>query len=139
MFHRLLTSPETLLINPNDAVLPPTPTTGLTVADVADLATRTREQMLTTLRDISAKVESEEDKPKDLPELMPEPPSVEVSPDPAVADNVVPSIPATPSEETPSEASEPSRSVQSLRPDGSVSEYGETDDEGVVHIRRPIY
>jgi len=121
-------------------VLPPTHTTGLTVTDVAELATRTREQMLATLRDISAKVESEVDeKPEDLSDLTPEPPSVGMSSGPAVTDNVnIPSIPATPSEETPSEISEPSRSVQSLRPDGSVSEYGETDDEGMVHIRRPI-
>ena len=122
------------------AVLPPTCTTGLTVADVADLTTRTREQMLVALRDISAKVESKADEgPEDLPDSMPEPPSIGMSSGPTVTDNVdIPSIPATPSEETPSEISEPSRSVQSLRPDGSVSEYGETDDEGVVHVRRPI-
>ena len=121
-------------------VLPPIHTAGLTVADVADLATRTREQMLVALRDISAKVEREEDdKSKDLSESTPEPPSTEISSAPVAVDNAVPSIPATPSEETPSETSEPSRSVQSLRPDGSVSEYGETDDEGVVHIRRPIH
>ncbi|KAH0839797.1 hypothetical protein J3R83DRAFT_742 [Lanmaoa asiatica] len=121
-------------------VLPPTQTTGLTVADVADLATRTREQMLTTLRDISVKVESEEDhKPRDLPESTPEPPSTEVSSDPAVTDDVVPGIPATPSEDTPSETSELSRSIRSLRPDGSVSEYGETDDEGMVHVSRPTH
>ena len=121
-------------------VLPPIHTAGLTVADVADLATRTREQMLVALRDISVKVEREEDdKSKDLSESTPEPPSAEISSAPVAVDNAVPSIPATPSEETPSETSEPSRSVQSLRPDGSVSEYGETDDEGVVHIRRPIH
>lgn len=121
-------------------VLPPIHTTSLTVADVADLAARTREQMLATLRDISVKVESEDDdESKDLLESTPEPPSVEICSGPVMTDNVVPSIPATPSEETPSETSEPSRSVQSLRPDGSVSEYGETDDEGVVHIRRPIH
>jgi len=121
-------------------VLPPIHTTSLTVADVADLATRTREQMLATLRDISVKVEREEDdKSKDPSESTSEPPSAEISSCAVTADNVVPSTPATPSEETPSETSEPSRSVQSLRPDGSVSEYGETDDEGVVHIRRPIH
>lgn len=119
-------------------VLPPIHTAGLAVEDVADLAIRTREQMLATLREISVKVEPQEDtKSKDLPELTPSPaekPSASVA-----TDNTVPGIPATPSEETPSETSEPSRSVRSLRPDGSVSEYGETDDEGVVHIRRPIY
>ncbi|KAF8559158.1 1-acylglycerol-3-phosphate O [Imleria badia] len=121
-------------------VLPPIHTAGLTVADVADLAIHTREQMLATLRDISVKAEREEDdKPKDQHESTPEPASAEISSVPAATDNFVPSIPATPSEETPSETSEPSRSVQSLRPDGSVSEYGETDDEGVVHIRRPIH
>lgn len=118
-------------------VLPPTYTTGLTVADVADLATRTREQMLATLHDISVKVD-DDDKPNDLPESTPGPSSTEMCSGPVVTDHVIPSIPATPNEETPSETSEPSRSVQSLRPDGSVSEYGETDDEGVVHIRRPI-
>ena len=94
--------------------------------------------MLTTLRDISVKVECEEDD-KSKEESTPEPASPEISSSPAATDNVVPSIPATPSEEMPSKASEPSRSVQSLRPDGSVSEYGETDDEGVVHIRRPTH
>lgn len=135
-----LASPDTLLNNPFCmTVLPPTHTTGLTVADVADLATRTREHMLTTLRDISVKVGSEEDnKPEDSFESTPEPPSAEISSGPVVADDVVPSIPATPSEETRSETSEPSGSV-SLRPDGSVSEYGETDDEGMVHIRSPIH
>ncbi|KZT42936.1 1-acylglycerol-3-phosphate O [Sistotremastrum suecicum HHB10207 ss-3] len=37
-------------------VLPPIPTTGLTAADVNDLATRTREQMLAVLREISSAV-----------------------------------------------------------------------------------
>lgn len=120
------------------AVLPPIHTTGLTVADVADLSARIREQMLATLHDISVKVESEDEEPQDPLESVPEPPSTGVSSSSAVTDNVIPSIPATPSEETRSETSEPSRSIQSLRPDGSVSEYGETDDEGVVHIRRPI-
>ncbi|KAG6378596.1 hypothetical protein JVT61DRAFT_12863 [Boletus reticuloceps] len=120
-------------------VLPPIRTTGLTVTDVADLATRTREQMLAALCDISVKVErDEDDMSKDLVESTPEPPTVEISSGPVVTDNAIASIPATPSEETPSETSEPSRSVQSLRPDGSVSEYGETDDEGMVHVRRPM-
>jgi len=121
-------------------VLPPIHTTSLTVTDVADLAIRTREQMLATLRDISVKVGREDnDESKDSPESTPEPPSAEICSGPVAADNVVLSIPETPGEETPSETSEPSRSVQSLRPDGSVSEYGETDDEGVVHIKRPIH
>lgn len=119
-------------------VLPPTHTTGLTVADVADLAARTREQMLVTLRDISVKGESKEDsKPNDVPKSTPGPSPTMFS-GPSVTDDVIPSIPTTPSEETPSETSEPSRSVQNLRPESSVSEYGETDDEGVVHIRRPM-
>lgn len=121
-------------------VLPPIPTSDLTVADVTDLSTRVREKMLVALRDISVKVESKEvDKPKDVTKSTPEPPSTETPSVFAVADDVVPNISATPSEETSSETGEPSRSVQSLRPDGSVSEYGETDDEGMVHIRRPIH
>lgn len=117
-------------------VLPPIPTSDLTVADVTDLSTRVREKMLVALRDISVKVESKEvDKPKDVTKSTPEPPSTGA---PSALD-AVPNISATPSEETPSEMGEPSRSVQSLRPDGSVSEYGETDDEGMVHIRRPIH
>ncbi|KAF8450666.1 hypothetical protein L210DRAFT_3438276 [Boletus edulis BED1] len=118
-------------------VLPPIRTTGLTVTDVADLATRTREQMLAALCDISVKVECEED--DDLVESTPEPSTVEIPSGPVATDNAIPSIPATPSEGTLSETSEPSRSVQSLRPDGSVSEYGETDDEGMVHVRRPMH
>lgn len=122
-------------------VLPPIHTASLTLADVADLATRTREQMLATLYDISVKVKVEHEegeKSKDIPASTPVPPSIEISSGPVATDDVAPSIPATPSEGTLSEISEPARSVQSLRPDGSVSEYGETDDEGVVHIRRPI-
>lgn len=121
-------------------VLPPIRTAGLAVEDVADLAIRIREQMLATLCEISVKVERPEDaKSMDLLELTPEPSSTKISSGLVATDNIVPSIPAALSEETPSETSEPSRSVQSLRPDGSVSEYGETDDEGVVHIRRPIH
>jgi len=121
-------------------VLPPIPTSGLTVADVTDLSTRVREKMLVALRDISVKVEGEEvDEPKDVTESKPEPSSTETPSVLATADDVIPNIPATPSEETPSEMGEPSTSVQCLRPDSSVSEYGETDDEGMVHIRRPIH
>ncbi|KIJ69926.1 hypothetical protein HYDPIDRAFT_104587 [Hydnomerulius pinastri MD-312] len=120
-------------------VLPPIPTAGLTVADVTDLATRARDQMLATLREISVKVAVDEgEKLSELSESTPEPPSAEADLSPSTTNEVVPGGPETPSEETPSEASESSKPARSLRQDGSVSEYGtETDDEGMVHVRRP--
>ncbi|KAF9226725.1 1-acylglycerol-3-phosphate O [Gyrodon lividus] len=124
-------------------VLPPIQTTGLTVADVSDLATRTRDQMLAALREISVKVAiEEEDKSADLSGSTPEPTSTEAVLGPSTTNEVLPEeVPEMPSEETPSEAtsSEPSRSVRNLRQDGSISECGtETDDEGMVHVRRPL-
>ncbi|KIJ20406.1 hypothetical protein PAXINDRAFT_160970 [Paxillus involutus ATCC 200175] len=124
-------------------VLPPIQTIGLTAADVSDLATRTRDQMLATLRDISDKVATqEEEKSADLSESTPEPTSADVVLGASTIPEVTPSIPETASEDTPSElseASEAGRSARSLRLDGSISENGmETDDEGMVHVRRPV-
>jgi lysophosphatidate acyltransferase len=121
-------------------VLPPVQTTGLTTAEVSDLTTRTRDQMLATLREISVNVAThDEDASADLSESTPEPTSTGAVPGPNTIEEVLPGVSETPSEKTPSETSEPSRSVRSLRQDGSVSEYGtETDDEGMVHVRRPI-
>ncbi|KAH7887506.1 hypothetical protein F5I97DRAFT_838515 [Phlebopus sp. FC_14] len=116
-------------------VLPPIPTTGLTIGDVADLATRTREEMLATLHDISVKVETgEEETEKEVVETTPEPAAggAEAGHEDASG------VPETPGDETTSEDSADSKPSRSLRQDGSVSEYGtETDDEGMVHVRRP--
>jgi lysophosphatidate acyltransferase len=99
--------------------------------------------MLATLRDISDKVATqEEEKSADLSESTPEPTSADVVLGASTIPEVTPSIPETASEDTPSElseASEAGRSARSLRLDGSISENGmETDDEGMVHVRRPV-
>jgi lysophosphatidate acyltransferase len=57
-------------------VLPPIHTTGLTAEDVAQLAERTRESMLATLRDISVIV------PSDVRESTPQPSTVSRTPPP---------------------------------------------------------
>ncbi|KAI6034998.1 hypothetical protein F5J12DRAFT_7781 [Pisolithus orientalis] len=118
-------------------VLPPISTVGLTVADVSELAARVRDQMLDTLREISAKVtvaqESDEIQ-QPTPELKP---SLAKEEDiPIETNKVLPSVLETPSEGT-SETSEVVKVARSLRLDGSVSEYGgETDDEGNVLVGR---
>ncbi|KAG1752513.1 uncharacterized protein EDB91DRAFT_1103005 [Suillus paluster] len=122
-------------------VLPPISTAGLSVSDVPELTTLVRDQMLSTLRDISVKVASEEEMTTaEQPEMKTNLPPVEESdPKPATAVEVVSDdVPDTPSEsssEAPSVDAAMSRS--SLRQEGSVSEYGtETDDEGMVVVGR---
>lgn len=115
-------------------VLPPIPTAGLTMADVSELATRVRSQMLDALRDISVKVAITEESTK-LDESTLEPvPTLKV--EPVVINEVLPSAPETPSETT-SESSDFTHATRSLRLHGSVSEYAtETDDEGNVLVGR---
>jgi len=119
-------------------VLPPISTAGLSVSDVPELTTLVRDQMLTTLREISVKVTSEEDmKPADQPADSPA--VEEPDPIPAAPVEVAPDeVPDVPSDEDGSETPSVDTSLsRSLRQEGSVSEYGtETDDEGMVVVGR---
>lgn len=117
-------------------VLPPIPTTGLTMADVSELAARVRNQMLDTLREISAKVAITQES-GEIQQSRPEEPSSTKDEDlPIVSNIVLPVVSETPSEAA-SECSEVVKVTRSLRLDGSVSEYGgETDDEGNVLVGR---
>jgi lysophosphatidate acyltransferase len=105
------------------------------------LTTQVRDQMLATLRDISVKVTSEEDmKPAEQPEMKGDSPPV-AEPDPIQATPVEVAsdeVPDAPSDEDGSETPSIDNSLsQSLRQEGSISEYGtETDDEGMVVVGR---
>ncbi|KAH7931334.1 acyltransferase-domain-containing protein [Leucogyrophana mollusca] len=118
-------------------VLPPISTSGLTASDIPELATRVREQMLETLRDISVKVAvNEEVKAAEIPETQTEspPPAEEADPGPSTTNEIHPEVPETPSDESNSEAASV-KGPRSLKQEGS--EYGtETDDEGMVLVGR---
>ncbi|KAI6130281.1 hypothetical protein EDD16DRAFT_1689656 [Pisolithus croceorrhizus] len=118
-------------------VLPPIPTTSVTVADVSELAARVRDQMLDTLREISVKVaitQEVNEIQRSSPE--PKPPSTKDEDIAMTTSSAFPAVSETPSEGA-SESSEVVKVTRSLRLDGSVSEYGgETDDEGNVLVGR---
>ncbi|KAF7301094.1 1-acylglycerol-3-phosphate o-acyltransferase [Mycena indigotica] len=113
-------------------VLPPIKTTGLTVADIPDLCTRVREQMLTTLIDISRKVPSPSQEAKDSTSST----LITGQPDDAAVDaanapkDATPTVPVVPSHE--SLASLVSGSNTTASTGG-----GETEDEDMVVVKRP--
>jgi len=121
-------------------VLPPIPTSGLSTSDVAELTTRVRDQMLAALREISVKVASEEsvkaaDQPDTQTNLLP---VEESEPAPTTTAEVASEeVPDSPSESGSEAPGVDVPMTQSLRQEGSVrsiSEYGETDDEGMVVV-----
>ncbi|KAH7916801.1 hypothetical protein BJ138DRAFT_995221 [Hygrophoropsis aurantiaca] len=118
-------------------ILPPIPTSGITPSDIPELASRIREQMLVTLRDISVKVASNEDIPAtESPETQPESLTrvQEADGGPSATDESLPGASETPSDESNNEAASVSGS-RILKQEGS--EYGtETDDEGMVVVGR---
>lgn len=118
-------------------VLPPIPTTSLTVADVSELAARVRDQMLDTLREISIKVAIAQGSNEiQQSTAEPKPSSTKDEDIPTATSSMFPAASETPSEGA-SESSEVVKVTRSLRLDGSVSEFGgETDDEGNVLVRR---
>jgi lysophosphatidate acyltransferase len=128
-------------VNIHFAVLPPIPTTGLSISDVAELTTRVRDQMLVTLREISVEVVSEDDTEAagqpgtktDLPPVEESEPTSTATVDIEASSEDVPDTPSEGSSEAPSVDTSGSRS---LRQEGSISEYGETDDEGMVVVGR---
>jgi len=94
--------------------------------------------MLVTLRDISVKVTLEDevsvvDEPDTKTKL---PPAEELGATPSMT-VASEEVPDAPSESGSSEAPSGETSLcQSLRQEGSTSEYGETDDEGMVVVGR---
>jgi lysophosphatidate acyltransferase len=123
-------------------VLPPVPTEGLTAADVGDLATRIREQMLQVLREISdpnappppatpAETSSASRTEKDIPI---EAPSTlkEATPVPSAGDIAVPQ-PRDVSEERPASPHSEVTSEESVR----RSENDTEEEEGMVLVGRP--
>lgn len=128
------TSFSPLLFVARLSVLPPISTTGLTTDDIGDLAARTREQMLETLRDIS---ESQSQTPpenneisasqtRDIREQTPTPnlPSIDTAP-------------VALSRESDTEAESSTPSVSSSRRDGSENGVETEEDEGMVLVGRP--
>ncbi|KIM76414.1 hypothetical protein PILCRDRAFT_797663 [Piloderma croceum F 1598] len=110
-------------------VLPPISTAGLSIEDVSALATRVRDQMLATLREISVTVPSEK------------PPLTEVLGDAASTEG--PPTPTIPSEPTRRvEESEPAdvastTSSRVLQKDGSENGTETEEDEGMVLVGHP--
>ncbi|TFK43918.1 hypothetical protein BDQ12DRAFT_709582 [Crucibulum laeve] len=87
-------------------VLPPIPTVGLTPADVNALATRVREQMLETLRDISVKVPSSV-----LSGLESKPTTSQPTASPSNPTNTATQPPAAPSEPPATSSSPPTHNL----------------------------
>jgi lysophosphatidate acyltransferase len=125
------------LMSNHFTVLPPIPTSGLLASDVAELTTQVRDQMLAALREISVKVASEEivkaaDQPNTETNL---PPVEESEPAPTTTAEVAPEeVPDSPSESGSEVPGVDVPMARSLKQEGSVSEYGETDDEGMVVV-----
>lgn len=115
------------------SVLPPISTTGLTVADIPALATRVRDQMLETLREISV-VPTGSGQGEKSEEKLSSPPSEDtsrVNPSPTISDPV--------SDANASSASLASSFSASTLSKSEVSENGaETEeDEGMILVGRP--
>lgn len=109
-------------------VLPPIPTKGLTAADVTQLAERTRESMLATLRDISAPY------PSDARESTPKPSPAPVTPPVPVpeSDSIVDIRDILPEGKSTQRAEPPEAMHRSVP--GSESE---ATDEDLVVVDRP--
>lgn len=120
-------------------VLPPIPTTGLTVADVTELSIRVREQMVAALREISSPAEpsssaSSQSKPPVLGATPTSLPSEKVEEDAKEVESakiVEPvSRPSTAQSEVPPS---PTMSRTSISENGTETE----EDDGMVLVGRP--
>lgn len=119
-------------------VLPPISTTGLTTADVGDLAIRTREQMLEALRDISNDAIESQPRPPPKKDVLPA--SQTKDPREQTPTPNLPSIDTAPvalSRESDTEAEPSTPSVSSSRRDGSENGVETEEDEGMVLVGRP--
>jgi len=123
-------------------VLPPIPTTGVSIDDVSALANRVRDQMLTTLREISVTVPSSK---MDKSPVTENPPDAALA-DPGTTTTSIPSEPAfrveTPTQTaavpTPTEMETASTtSSQVLKKDGSENGTETEEDEGMVLVGHP--
>ena len=120
-------------------VLPPIPTTGLTVADVTELSIRVREQMVAALREISSPAEpsssaSSQSKPPVLGATSPSLPSEKVEEDAKEVESakIVEPVtrPSTAQSEVPPS---PTMSRTSISENGTETE----EDDGMVLVGRP--
>lgn len=118
-------------------VLPPISTTGLTAADVGDLAIQTREQMLRALRDISEPTDSQPQPPpkRDVISASQAREKREQTPTPNLPSIDTAPVPLSRESDTEAEPSTPS--VSSSRRDGSGSGVETEEDEGMVLVGRP--
>ncbi|KDQ64216.1 hypothetical protein JAAARDRAFT_27841 [Jaapia argillacea MUCL 33604] len=121
-------------------VLPPISTTGLTAADVGDLANRVHDQMVAALREISdplpSPTESQETKPSEEAKPLLE------SPDVPVVDQRAAASPTSTSKEEETLASPPSSAASesgfsTRRTEGSENGTETEEDEGMVLVGRP--
>jgi hypothetical protein len=110
-------------------VLPPIPTAGLSIEDVSALSTRVRDQMLTTLREISVTVPSE--KPP-LTEVLGDAASTEGTPTPTI-----PSEPTLRDEDSEPADMASATSSRVLQKDGSENGTETEEDEGMVLVGHP--
>lgn len=133
----LYTSFSPVLFVTRYSVLPPISTTGLTTADVGDLAARTREQMVKALRDISERVDSQPRTPPEN-EAIPSPQTRDIreqTPTPDLSTFDTASLALSRGSDTDPEPSTPS--VSSGRRDGSENGVETEEDEGMVLVGRP--
>jgi lysophosphatidate acyltransferase len=121
-------------------VLPPIPTSGLTAADVNDLAIRVRDQMLEVLRDISVAVPSKQQVAKSLVPSSHTTSSDPISPS-KISDaevmiaNITP-VPGTLESNVDTESSTGSE-TSNRRMEGSENGAETEEDEGMVLVGRP--
>jgi len=111
-------------------VLPPVPTTGLTIDEVSALTTRVRDQMLATLREISVTVPLKESQELRVTGSLGDTTPVDQgTPTPTIP--VEPTPTASPTESASTTAS------QVLRKDGSENGTETEEDEGMVLVGHP--
>jgi lysophosphatidate acyltransferase len=115
-------------------VLPPIPTIDVPVDDVSALAARVRDQMLTTLREISVTVPSKEIEKSPVTESPGDAVSAEQgTPTPTIPSESISSI-----ESTPSQSEMASTTVsQVLSKDGSENGTETEEEEGMVMVGHP--
>jgi lysophosphatidate acyltransferase len=122
-------------------VLPPIPTSGLTAADVNDLAIRVRDQMLEVLRDISVTVPSKQQAAKSLVpsshSTSSDPISTsKVTSDAEVKIAIITPVPGTLETSVDTESSTGSE-TSNRRMEGSENGAETEEDEGMVLVGRP--
>jgi lysophosphatidate acyltransferase len=119
-------------------VLAPIPTTGITIDEVSALAARVRDQMLTTLREISVTVPARESEKSAVTESLGDAASADLG-------TPTPTIPgeSAPQAELPTETAVPPSPTAStiasqvLSKDGSENGTETEEEEGMVLVGRP--